>query len=144
MGAGQHGFDSKGPGEFVPRSLLPDVALSARLEKIANLLQLAAARAGVVKEIAELARVGLDLRGRLLELGIAFQDEHLMLGTAFLAHGVHRIGNWRWDEELEGRTEEIRMSWMPGSGQGIESGEAVGTGRVTETVRSSEACVNEW
>ena len=72
----------------IPQSSLPDVAGILLLEKCADLLQLVATSTDIIEEVTQLRGIGLDLLDGLLELGIAFEDEDLVFGTAFLAGRV--------------------------------------------------------
>lgn len=73
----------------IPDATAVDVTGRLLLEKGANLLQLAPASAGIVEQIAELARVWLDLRGILLEARIALENENLVLGPAPVSERIH-------------------------------------------------------
>ena len=75
----------------VPKSSLPDICSRFLLQKCADLLQLLSARRGIVEQIAELGRQGMDLLYGLLIFGIAFQDQDLMFGATFLLRGVDGI-----------------------------------------------------
>ena len=78
------------PFNCIPYPSFPHVPGRALVEEVADLLQLGAARAGVVEQVAQLARVGLDLDIVLLELGIALEHQHLVFRATGLACGVHR------------------------------------------------------
>lgn len=67
------------PRRCLPKSRFSDIACRSLLQECADLLKLTATRAGVVEEVTELARVGLDLCCALLVLGVAAHDQNLVL-----------------------------------------------------------------
>lgn len=73
----------------VPYPRLPDIAGGALVEKVADLLQLTPPRAGVVQQVAELARIGLDLHVVLVMSRVAVEHQDLVLRPAFLPDCVH-------------------------------------------------------
>lgn len=85
----------------VPYPLAIDVAGRLLLEEAAHFLDLGAARLGVEQQVAELARVGLDVNGALGGPRVAFQHQDLVLGPALLLDGIHdarRNGHGRPDD----------------------------------------------
>lgn len=82
----------RGKGRWsLPNAQSPYIASRLLLEEAANLLNFRAARRRVEEEVAELARVGLDVDGALGGPGIALQNEDLMLWPASLLNGLHRV-----------------------------------------------------
>lgn len=77
---------------IIPNLPSPDILGRPLLEKQPDLLQLAASRARIVEQVAELRRVGFDGQHALLEARVAFEDEDLMFRPARLADGIHRCG----------------------------------------------------
>jgi len=65
---------------YSPNLAPPDILGSLLLQEGTDLLQLAATRAGIVQQVREFAGVGLNLLDALLEPGVAFQDQDLVLG----------------------------------------------------------------
>lgn len=86
----------------------PYVCCSALLQKFGDFLQFASAGADVVEEVAQLARVGLDLDIILLEFGIAFQHQNLVLWATGLACGVHGHHGETHGEDVGSRGRERR------------------------------------
>jgi hypothetical protein len=82
---GSHG------GKGIPESSHPDIAGSLLLQEGANLLKLGATRAGIVEEIAELTRARFHFLDIFLELRVALEHQHLMLGPAFLRQRMDRV-----------------------------------------------------
>ncbi len=63
----------------VPHSLAIDIAGRLLLEEAPDLLYLRPSGLGVEKQVAQLARVRLDIDGAFRSTGIALQDEDLVL-----------------------------------------------------------------
>ena len=73
-----------GPLPFGGRACLPyplaiDITRRLLFQEAADLLDLCTARLDVEEQVAQLARVRLDVDGALGSSGVAFQDEDLML-----------------------------------------------------------------
>lgn len=102
MAGGQRGIKARremvigGMGEGgcrdVPDTQSPGVAACLLLEKLADLLDLGAARGGIEEQVAQLTRVGFDVDGTLGGPRIALQHQHLVLGPDPLREGVHGCG----------------------------------------------------
>lgn len=56
---------------------------------IADLLQLASSRAGIIQQVAQLTRVRLDLDGIFLMTRVAFENQDLVLWPKLLADCLH-------------------------------------------------------
>jgi hypothetical protein len=74
----------------IPYAVLPHISGSALIQKVAHFLQLAPSRTCIIQQVAQFARIRLDICIVLLELRIALQHQDLMLRTAGLPCGVHR------------------------------------------------------
>ena len=79
----------RGEGGYIPISEIVDIVLCPLKQKVADFLKLAPAGAGIVEQVAQLTRVGLDLDIVLLVTRVAFQDQDLVLGAALLTQGMH-------------------------------------------------------
>jgi hypothetical protein len=88
-----------------PDAALPYILGRPLVQKVADFLQLTAPRAGIVKQVAQLARVGLDLGVVLLEFGVAFEDEDLVLWATRLPCCVH------WASMVRGRRAGGASRW---------------------------------
>jgi hypothetical protein len=75
----------------IPYSSPPDIAGCLLLQERSHFLDLASSSRRIVEEVAQLARIGLYVHSSFCRSWIAFQYEDLMLRTAFLSNGVHRI-----------------------------------------------------
>jgi len=75
---------------YIPYASLPDVGRGALVQEVSHLLQLTPPCAGIVEQVAQLARVCLDIRIVFLELRIALQHQHLVLRAASLPCSIHR------------------------------------------------------
>lgn len=76
----------------LPYPLAVDIAGRLLLQETANLLDLGAARLRVKKQVAELARVRLNVDGALGGSWVALEHEHLVLRATLLLDGVHGGG----------------------------------------------------
>ena len=74
---------------YEPYLALGDIASRFLLQKCSHFLELTPPRAGIVKQIAELARVWLDVDSAFLEMRVAPEDQYLVFGSYSLAHGIH-------------------------------------------------------
>lgn len=72
-----------------PNALMIDIAGSLLLEEFSDLADLCLARSGIEEEVAQLARVGLNVDGALGDPWVALEDEDLVLGPTFLLEGMH-------------------------------------------------------
>lgn len=59
---------------YVPDLVLIDITRGLLLQERSDLLQLTSSRACIVEQVAELARIGLDILDILLEPRIAFEN----------------------------------------------------------------------
>lgn len=75
----------------IPNPSLPDITRSAFVQEITHLLQLASAGARIIKEVAQLAGIGLDLNVVFVMSRVAVEHQYLMLGPASLPNRVHWI-----------------------------------------------------
>jgi hypothetical protein len=75
----------------LPKPAHPHIAGGFLLEKGADLLELGATRAGVVKEVAELAGARLDFLDIFLELWIALENEDLVFWATLLRERMYRM-----------------------------------------------------
>lgn len=73
----------------LPYPLAINVAGCLLFEEAADFLDLGAARLGIEQQVAELARVRLDVDGALCCPRVAFQDEDLVLRATLLLERVH-------------------------------------------------------
>lgn len=73
----------------VPNTHSPNITGRLFLEVGTNFLNLGATAGGVVKQVAELAAVGLDINGSLCRPRIAFEDQDLVLWPALVLNGIH-------------------------------------------------------
>lgn len=73
----------------LPYPLAVDIASRLFFQEAPDLLDLGPSRLGVEEQVAELARVGLDVDGPFCCPRVAFQDEDLVLWPALLLEGVH-------------------------------------------------------
>lgn len=78
----------------VPYAQTIHVACRLLFQEAADLLDLGPSRLGVEEQVAQLARIRLDVDGALGRPRIAFQDQDLMLRSAPLLNRVHGA---RWD-----------------------------------------------
>ena len=77
---------------FIPRSRFGHVVPCLLLQEAAHLGDLATSRARIIEEVTELARVRLDIGYIFLILGVALQDQDLVLWPTRLANFAHRGG----------------------------------------------------
>ncbi len=62
----------------------------------ANLLNLGASAGGVKEQVAQLARVGLDVDGAFRGAGVALEDQDLVLGPQPALEGIHVVSLCVW------------------------------------------------
>ena len=75
----------------IPKPAHVDITGRLLLQECADLLQLRAARAGVVEQVGELAGAGFDFLDIFLEFGIALENEDLVFRAALLRERVYRV-----------------------------------------------------
>lgn len=75
----------------LPKLLPPDIASRLLLEKGADFGQLSPSCGDIVHEIAQFAGVWLDFLHGFLVLGVAFQHEHLVFWSTFVARAMYRV-----------------------------------------------------
>jgi hypothetical protein len=123
---------SLGTGDRVPRGRPPyplavDIAGRLLLQEAADLLDLCAARLNVEQQVAQLARVRLDVDGALGGSGVAFQHEDLVLRPTSLLQRIHGGRRVRIEVVVVGDGWELRE----GGGARVANGSAVCSGRRT-------------
>jgi hypothetical protein len=70
---------------YAPDADIPHVTGGPLFEKVADLLELASSRARIVEEVAQLARVWLQVGVVLLMTRIALEHQDLVFGTTSLS-----------------------------------------------------------
>ena len=83
----------------LPNLIPPNITCCPFLQEGPHFLEFASTSTGVVKQIAELARIGLHILDVLLVLGVTLEDEKLVFGEERLLHGLHCIA-WEGRDDV--------------------------------------------